>query len=63
MTVIAGVVFGSILWWMVLSGGVALVRHRLPPAFAIWTSRVSAIILIGFGIWAIGSVLLAWSVQ
>lgn len=61
LTVIAGVVLGSMLWWTVLSGGVALVRHRLPPAFAIWTSRVSAIILLGFGCWAIGSVLLAWS--
>lgn len=63
LTVIAGVVLGSMLWWTVLSGGVALVRHRLPPAFAIWTSRVSAIILLGFGCWAIGSVLLAWSAQ
>jgi putative LysE/RhtB family amino acid efflux pump len=62
LQVIAGVVLGSMLWWTLLSGGVALLRHRLPSAFAIWTSRVSAVIVLGFGLWAIGSVLLTWSV-
>lgn len=59
LLVIAGVVLGSMLWWIVLSGGVALVRHRLPQAFALWTSRVSAVILLCFGVWAVGSALSA----
>ena len=53
--VVAGVFFGSMLWWSLLSGGVALARHRLPPAFAQWISRLSGIMLIGFGLWAVSS--------
>ncbi|WP_116653343.1 LysE family translocator [Pelagibacterium sediminicola] len=50
--VVAGVFTGSVLWWAFLSGGVALARHRVPETFAIWTSRLSGIVLIGFGLWA-----------
>jgi putative LysE/RhtB family amino acid efflux pump len=53
--VVAGVFLGSMLWWTVLSGGVALARHRLPDAFAMWVSRLSGILLIGFGVWALVS--------
>jgi putative LysE/RhtB family amino acid efflux pump len=53
--VVAGVFAGSMLWWVLLSGGVALARHRLPPAFALWVSRASGAILIGFGLWALAS--------
>lgn len=53
--VVSGVFVGSMLWWCVLSGGVALARHRLPEAFAGWVSRLSGVVLIGFGLWAIGS--------
>lgn len=53
--VVAGVLIGSMLWWCILSGGVALARKRLPDAFAIWVSRMSGIMLIGFGLWAIAS--------
>lgn len=56
--VVAGVVLGSMLWWCVLSGGVALARHRLPEAFAKWVSRLSGIVLIAFGLWAITSAIL-----
>lgn len=54
--VVAGVFAGSMLWWVVLSGGVALARHRLPPGFALWVARLSGAVLIGFGLWALGSV-------
>jgi putative LysE/RhtB family amino acid efflux pump len=52
---VAGVFAGSMLWWIALSGGVALARHRLPPAFATWVSRASGGILIAFGVWALAS--------
>ena len=57
VVVVAGVFAGSMLWWGVLSGGVALARHRLPDGFALWVSRLSGAMLIGFGLWALGSVI------
>ncbi|RWR15916.1 LysE family translocator [Sinirhodobacter populi] len=53
--VVAGVFVGSMLWWCLLSGGGALARDRLPDAFALWVSRLSGIVLIGFGLWAVVS--------
>lgn len=58
LVVTAGVFLGSLAWWLVLSGGVAIVRQRLPAGFATWTSRLSGVVLIGFGLVAIGSLLL-----
>lgn len=46
---VAGVFAGSMLWWIVLSGTVALLHRRLPERFALWVSRASGTVLIGFG--------------
>lgn len=56
LPVVIGVTLGSLLWWVALSGGVALARHKLPDGFVRWVSRLSGMILIGFGIWAVSSV-------
>ncbi|MBW8299386.1 MAG: LysE family translocator [Hydrogenophaga sp.] len=50
---VAGVFAGSMLWWIFLSGTVALLHHRLPESFALWVSRISGVVLIGFGLVAI----------
>jgi putative LysE/RhtB family amino acid efflux pump len=55
--VVAGVFLGSLLWWFVLSGGVAMARQRLREGFAAWVARLSGLILIGFGLYALGSLL------
>lgn len=55
--VVLGVFIGSLLWWFCLSGGVALARRRLPKGFALWVSRLSGAILIGFGIYALCALL------
>lgn len=55
--VVAGVFSGSLVWWIFLSGCVALVRHRLPDMFAHWVARISGGILIGFGLVAISTAL------
>lgn len=52
-SLVAGVFAGSMLWWVFLSGTVALLHHRLPESFALWVSRISGVVLIGFGIVAI----------
>lgn len=53
--VVVGVFAGSLLWWLVLSGGVALAREKLPENFAHWTARLSGVLLILFGLWALWS--------
>ncbi len=53
--VVGGVFAGSLAWWLALSGGVALARRRLPPGFVLWVARASGVVLIGFGLVAIGS--------
>lgn len=55
LPVVAGVFAGSMLWWALLSGGVALVQNRLPASFSLWVSRLSGLVLIGFGVWAVVS--------
>ncbi len=54
-TVVAGVFAGSLLWWLFLSGLVAGLHHRLPAGFTRTTSILSGVVLIGFGLFAIGS--------
>lgn len=58
VTVVLGVFAGSMLWWVLLSGTVAGLHHRLPPGFATWTARVSSLMMAGFGLWALTRVLL-----
>ncbi len=63
VTVVGGVFFGSLLWWLFLSGVVAGLHHRLPAGFTRGTAILSGVVLIGFGMWAIGSFglkLFAW---
>lgn len=55
IAVVAGVFLGSLLWWFLLSGGVALVQRRLPEGFSLCVARMSGGILMGFGFYALGS--------
>ncbi|WP_263625421.1 LysE family translocator [Stappia indica] len=54
-SVVSGVFFGSLLWWGLLSGGVAIMRHRVSAGFARWSGIASSVVLIAFGVFAIGS--------
>ena len=53
--VVAGVFMGSALWWLMLSGGVALLRHRLKPRTIGWINYGSGAFLSAFGIYALVS--------
>jgi threonine/homoserine/homoserine lactone efflux protein len=55
---VAAVFLGSALWWLVLSGAVALVRARVTPAAVRWINRASGLVLIGFGLSAWASLVL-----
>ncbi|HHP7245510.1 MAG TPA: LysE family translocator [Elainellaceae cyanobacterium] len=50
---VLGVFIGSALWWLVLSGGVSLLRHSFNAEGLRWLNRISGLILLTFGIIAL----------
>ena len=50
LALVAGVFSGSALWWLVLSGSVGLVRHRVSVAATLWIDRASGALIAAFGV-------------
>ncbi|HEY9646050.1 MAG TPA: LysE family transporter [Chroococcidiopsis sp.] len=50
---VLGVFVGSALWWLLLSGGVSLLRSRFNPRAMKWLNRISGSIILIFGIIAL----------
>lgn len=50
-----GVAAGSLSWWLVLSTGVALMRHAVSDVAVRWVNRASGAFVACFGLFAIGS--------
>jgi len=57
VALVLGVFAGSALWWFLLSGGVSLFRSRFSLRTMGWINRVSGLIIIGFGLLALVSLL------
>lgn len=57
LTVTAGVALGSFLWWIVLVTAAWSVRHAMSDRAVVVVNRVSGILLMGFGVFAIASTL------
>lgn len=55
---VSGVFSGSLLWWLLLAGGVGLLRERLNPAALHGINRASGALIAGFGLWSLGAA--AW---
>ncbi|RIA00681.1 LysE family translocator [Cereibacter sphaeroides] len=55
VTVVAGVFAGSMLWWILLAGGVALAQRHLPRTFATSVARASGALMLAFGLWALAA--------
>lgn len=53
VVLIIGVFCGSALWWLLLSGGTALLRSQLTTAHLVWVNRLSGLMIAGFGGFAI----------
>lgn len=47
---IAGVFLGSATWWLLLSGGVSLLRRQFDQRAMRWVNRFSGLIILGFGL-------------
>jgi threonine/homoserine/homoserine lactone efflux protein len=52
---VLGVLLGSALWWLILSGGVSILRARLAPAALRWVNWLSGGVLLIFGLLALAS--------
>jgi len=50
---VLGVFIGSALWWLVLSGGVSVLRTKFKPQGLQWANRVSGVVIMGFGLLAL----------
>lgn len=53
---VLGVFLGSATWWLILSFVTSLFRNRINFAGLVWINRVSGLIIVGFGIAALVSV-------
>jgi len=47
---VVGVFIGSMLWWLILSGIISLLRHKFNPRRLKWINQLSGLIIAGFGI-------------
>lgn len=56
---VLGVFSGSLLWWLLLAGGVGALRGRLTPGALRWMNRISGGLIAAFGGWALFSALYA----
>jgi threonine/homoserine/homoserine lactone efflux protein len=52
---VAGVFFGSASWWLLLSGGVSLLRSKIDSRALGWVNRASGVVIAAFGVAALVS--------
>lgn len=50
---VLGVFFGSITWWLILSGSVSLLRGKLKPLFYTVINKAAGVVLTGYGVYLI----------
>lgn len=50
VVMVVGIFAGSALWWLVLSGGVSLLRERMTPWHMLWINRISGAIIVLFAL-------------
>ncbi len=54
---VLGVFCGSAMWWLFLTGGIELIRNRLKPGFLDRLNQLSGVIIFGFGVLALASLI------
>jgi hypothetical protein len=50
---VVGVFLGSAAWWLLLSGGVGLLRARVDVRGLVWVNRLSGLVIGAFGVLAL----------
>jgi threonine/homoserine/homoserine lactone efflux protein len=56
-SLVLGVFLGSALWWLLLSSLVSTLRRFITPQAAQWVNRLSGLIILAFGLFALLSLL------
>ena len=51
--VVSGVFLGSSLWWLLLTGGISVLRQRFTEGWLLWIHRLSGALIALFGILAL----------
>jgi threonine/homoserine/homoserine lactone efflux protein len=54
---VTGVFIGSIIWWIILSSATTLIKGKITTKGLAWVNRISGIIIFGFGLVALGSLI------
>ena len=55
---IFGVFLGSAAWWLILTLGVSIIRHKITPLMMLIVSKVAGVLLMVFGGWQVISLTL-----
>lgn len=55
LTLVLGICLGSALWWFILSTIVSFFQSKITPDRLVWINRLSGVIIISFGLWALYS--------
>jgi threonine/homoserine/homoserine lactone efflux protein len=58
MVLVLGVFFGSVLWWLILSGSINLFRAKFKSNWLRLVNQISGIIIFGFGVIVLVSLIL-----
>lgn len=53
LIVIGGVFAGSALWWLLLSGGLSILRRRVTPRWLVWINRIAGGMILIFGVFTL----------
>ncbi len=55
LAMVLGIFLGSMTWWLILGGVILKIKHKLPETWIHRIKYLSAVILAGFGIFAVYS--------
>lgn len=58
LSLVLGVLIGSASWWLLLSEGITLFRHKLSKNLLFWINRIAGLLIAAFGVAALFSLLL-----
>jgi threonine/homoserine/homoserine lactone efflux protein len=58
--IILGVFLGSAGWWLCLTTGVGIIRHKISDRALHWMNWSAGLLLVAFGIYTLGHLVLQW---